>query len=140
MQKIILDTNVIVSALISNSAPTRILYDVVLQLLAKPCISPEILEEYEEVLGRAKFDRFVNFRWRAEIILFKMKEISAIYHPTKKVEILTDASDNKFLELAAASSADFLIIGNILDFTISHFESTQIVTPREYWDNHRPIV
>lgn len=140
MQKVILDTNVIVSALISNSAPTRILYDLVLKLLVNTCVSKEILEEYEDVLGREKFDRFVNFRWRAEVILFKMKEISNLYHPTKKIELLTDVSDDKFLELAAVSSADYLITGNTLDFTISQFESTKIVTPREYWDNHRPVI
>jgi predicted nucleic acid-binding protein len=36
--------------------------------------------------------------------------------------VLTDTSDNKFLELAAASSADFLITGNTLDFTLDEFE------------------
>ena len=52
MQKIILDTNVIVSALISNAVPTKILYDIVFKQLVEPCLSTEIFEEYVEVLGR----------------------------------------------------------------------------------------
>ncbi len=53
------------------------------------------------------------------------------------IDVLTDISDNKFLELAAVSSADYLITGNTVDFTITEFEYTKIVTPREYWDNYR---
>ena len=45
MQKIILDTNVIVSALISNSVPTSILYDLVFKQMVTPCLSKEIFEE-----------------------------------------------------------------------------------------------
>ena len=92
MQKIILDTNVIVSALISNSVPTQILYKLVLTKSVLLCLSDI------------------------------------------KVDVLTDTSDKKFLELAAASSADFLITGNTLDFTLDEFEYTKILTPRAYWE------
>lgn len=138
MQKIILDTNVIVSALISNSVPTSILHDLVFKQMVTPCLSKEIFEEYVEVLGRDKFNRFVGFKSKSDVVLTKLKEISKLYQTEGKIEILTDVSDNKFLELAAASSADYLITGNTLDFTITEFEYTKIVTPRQYWDNHRP--
>ena len=39
MQKLILDTNVIVSALISNSIPTKILYELVLTKKVDTCLS-----------------------------------------------------------------------------------------------------
>ena len=57
MQKVILDTNVVVSALISNAIPTRILYDVVFKQLAEPCLFATIFEEYVEVLNRDKFSK-----------------------------------------------------------------------------------
>jgi len=41
------------------------------------------------------------------------------------------------LELAIASNADFIITGNTNDFTMSHFQGTKIVTPKEYWDFHK---
>lgn len=134
MQKVILDTNVIVSALISNSVPTKILYELVLTKTVQPCLTNDILEEYVEVLNRDKFSKFANFKNKAEIVLTKLKEISLFYKPNKKVNILKDASDNKFLELASVSSAHYLVTGNNLDFTITEFEKTRIVTPREYWD------
>ncbi len=138
MQKLILDTNVIVSALISNSVPTQILYELVLSKKVEICLSDEVLLEYVEVLSREKFNKFVNFRAKAEIVLSKLREISTFYKTNRKIEVLTDLSDNKFLELAAVSFADYLVTGNTLDFTITEFEYTKILTPREYWDNHKP--
>jgi uncharacterized protein len=138
MQKIILDTNVVVSALISNSIPSKILYDLVFARLVELCLSLDIYEEYVNVMNRKKFDTYPEFKIKAGVVLSKMKDLSKIYQNNLKINILTDESDNKFLELATASSADFLITGNTLDFTIKEFEYTKILTPREYWDNFKP--
>jgi predicted nucleic acid-binding protein len=35
-------------------------------------------------------------------------------------------------------NAEFLITGNTLDFTFDQFKNVKIVTPREYWENHKP--
>ncbi|GAA4462511.1 hypothetical protein GCM10023189_39250 [Nibrella saemangeumensis] len=51
---------------------------------------------------------------------------------------MTDTSDNKFMQLAAVSAADYFITVNTLDFTITEFEYTRVLTPREYWDNYNP--
>jgi uncharacterized protein len=138
MQKIILDTNVIVSALISDSIPARILYDLVFTKSVEPCLSKEVFEEYVEVLNRDKFSKFPDFRSKSEVVLFKLKELSKDYVTDRKIDALTDTSDNKFLELAVAGSADFLITGNTKDFPMTDFEYTKIVTPTEYWKNFKP--
>lgn len=72
------------------------------------------------------------------MVLSKLREISTFYKTDRKVEVLTDTSDNKFLELAAVSAADYLTTGNTLDFTITEFEYTRILAPREYWDSYAP--
>ena len=138
MQKLILDTNIIVSALISNSIPTKILYELVLTQKVKVCLTEEIFAEYIEVLNREKFTKYTNFKSKADIVLNKLREISTYYETNRKIEILSDTSDNKFLELAAVSSADYLITGNTLDFQITEFEYTRILTPREYWNLFEP--
>lgn len=139
MQKIILDTNVVVSALISNSIPTKILYDLALPRKVEICLSEEVFAEYVEVLNREKFAKFANFKSNAEIVLSKLREISTFYIPINVIDVLGDPDDNKFLELAAVSRADFLTTGNTLDFTLAQFGSTKIMTPREYWDNFAPV-
>ena len=138
MQKLILDTNVIVSALISNSIPTQILYHLVLTKNVNICLSDDIFEEYIEVLARDRFAKYLNFKSKAEVVLNKLREISTFYFPNKQIELLTDASDNKFLELASVSVADYLVTGNTLHFTMTEFEYTKIATPREYWDKYKP--
>ncbi len=139
MQKLILDTNVVVSALISNSIPTKILYELVLNQKVETCLSKEILKEYVEVLNRDKFSKYANFKTNADIVLKKIHEISKVYKTDRKINILTDVSDNKFLELAIASSADYLITGNTNDFQMDDFEHTTILTPREFWDTFSQI-
>ncbi len=137
MQKIIIDTNVIVSSLISNSFPAYIIYDLIFKNKVEFCLSKDIFSEYIEVLGRSKFDRFKEFKLKAEIVISKIGQISKYYEPKVKIDIIKDISDNKFLELASESFADFLITGNSQDFTITHFESTKIVSPKTYWENFR---
>ena len=138
MQKLILDTNIIVSALISNSFPTQIFYELVLTKAVDTCLSDEIFAEYIEVLARDKFVKFLNFKSKADVVLNKLRETAIYYTSNRRIEILSDLSDNKFLEVAAASSADYLITGNNLDFTITEFEYTRIVSPKEYWNNYKP--
>jgi len=135
MLKIILDTNVIVSALISNTIPSLIIYELVLAKKVKSCLSNQIFEEYIQVMNRDKFTRYPDFKLRSNIVLSKLSDISEFYVPNTKIEILTDKSDNKFLELAFASRADYIITGNTLDFRITEFENTKILTPREFWDS-----
>ena len=131
MQKLILDTNVLVSALISSAIPSKILYELVLIQKVEICLSEEVLTEYIEVLNRVKFSLFANFKTKAEVVLNRLREIASFYQTNRKIEVLTDTSDNKFLELAAVSVADYLITGNTLDFTITEFEYTRNLTPRE---------
>ena len=66
MQRVILDTNVIVSALISNSYPTKILHEIIFERKVVLCLSNEIIKEYINVLNRPKFERFHNFKNNAE--------------------------------------------------------------------------
>jgi len=138
MQKLILDTNVIVSALISSSVPSMILYELVLPQKVETCLSEEIFSEYVEVMNRKKFSKFTNFKTKADVVLNRFREISTFFKTDRKIEVLTDTSDNKFLELAAVSAADYLITGNTLDFKITEFEYTKILTPRKYWDFFEP--
>ncbi len=80
MQKVIIDTNVIVSALISNSYPAKILEELVFGLKVTPCLTTEIFEEYLEVLRRDKFRKVSDFVNKAEVVLVKLKEIRIKYN------------------------------------------------------------
>ena len=137
MQKVILDTNVVVSALIQKSFPYLILYELYIDRKIELCVSQDLLKEYHDVLNREKFSRFPDFIQMAAWVLNDIKDHATTFHPQTKLNIITDDADNRLLELASASSADYLITGNTRDFTMDVFESTKIVSPKEYWELYR---
>jgi putative PIN family toxin of toxin-antitoxin system len=136
MQKIILDTNVIVSSLIQKNYPFLIV-DHCIDGNVIICVSSPILQEYLEVLGRPKFARFADFKTNAEFLIARLSEISEIYEPKEKLKIIQDEPDNRLLELADISKADFIVTGNTNDFTMKIYKSTRIVTPKEYWEEFK---
>jgi putative PIN family toxin of toxin-antitoxin system len=137
MHKVIIDTNVLVSALIQRSYPNFILYNCVLENLVKVCISDELFEEYLVVLNRPKFSKYADFLNKAEFVIAQIESKATKFFPKEKFEIIGDLADNKLLELASESKADFIITGNTNDFTMGNFKDTKIVSPKDYWDNFR---
>jgi hypothetical protein len=136
MQKIILDTNVIVSSLIQKNYPYLIV-DHCIEGNAIICLSNPMLQEYLEVLGRPKFARFADFKTNADFLIARLSEMSETYEPTTKLKIIEDEPDNRLLELAQISKAVFIITGNTNDFIMEKYKGTKIVTPKEYWEEHK---
>jgi uncharacterized protein len=137
MQKIVIDTNVIVSSLIQRGYPNLIIKDLFIEQKFQLCISDELLAEYYEVLARPKFSKFQNFFVRAEALLVEIEAKATKYNPTITLDLISDDDDNMILELADKCLADFIITGNTTDFTFPTYKQTKIVTPKEYWDNYQ---
>lgn len=137
MQKIVIDTNVVVSSLIQKSYPYRIMNELFIEDKFQLCISDDLMTEYYDVLSRSKFARFHDFFIRAEALLVDIERKAKRFYPAIALDIISDDADNRVLELADASLADFIITGNTTDFTFSSYKQTRIVTPREYWENHQ---
>jgi putative PIN family toxin of toxin-antitoxin system len=138
MQKVIIDTNVLVSNLIQKSYPHYIVRGLFLSNKFKLCISESLLWEYEDVLHRRKFAKYQNFYKGADFLLKYIKENSESFSPIIRISMLEDKDDNMLLELADESNADFLITGNANDFIIPKYKETLIVSPVDYWENYRP--
>ena len=134
MQSVILDTNIVVSALIQKSYPHYIVFDYVLNEQVKLYLSKALMNEYREVLSRPKFTRITDFLNNAEIVLSRFEKIALFYEPKIRLDIIKDKSDNKLLELVDESNAGFLITGNNVDFTMTHYKNTQILSPRSFWE------
>ncbi len=138
MQKLVIDTNVFVSALIQRSYPYLIINELFVDGKIELCISDALLAEYYAVFNREKFARYSDFLNKAEILIAEIEARSFKFTPKKKLTIISDKDDNKFLELADECKADFLITGNTNDFTIKKYKRTKIVTPKEYWESFKP--
>jgi hypothetical protein len=138
MQKVVIDTNVIVSALIQRSYPYLIINQYIIEDKFQLCISDELMAEYYEVLARPKFAKFQDFYFRAESLMVDIETRAKKFIPSKKINIIKDTDDNKILELADECFADYIITGNTNDFTFSTYKLTKIVTPKDYIEYHQP--
>jgi len=137
MQKIVIDTNVFVSAIIQRGYSNLIVDTLFIEGKIQLCISDQVLEEYYSVLSRKKFIKYLDFVSKSENILAAIEAKSTWCYPKTKIDVIRDKDDNKFLELANESKANFLITGNTNDFTMKKFKKTFIVTPKEYWEKHK---
>jgi putative PIN family toxin of toxin-antitoxin system len=138
MQRIVIDTNVMVSSLIQRSYPYLIINELFIDSKFQLCVSDALMTEYYEVLSRPKFDKFQDFFVRAESLLVDIETKALKFVPKVKLTLISDADDNMILELADECLADFIITGNTTDFTFSVYKQIKIVTPKEYWENYRP--
>ena len=136
MQKIIIDTNVFVSSLIQKSYPYYIINELFSTSNIEICISDEVFEEYYDVLNREKFSKYLDFSAKTQTLLVDIQKRAIKYFPAVKLQIINDVGDNKFLELAETSNANFIITGNTNDFTMREYKATKIVTPKEFWEIH----
>ena len=134
MPLVIIDTNVLVSAIIQNSYPRNIIYHLLLPKKIKPCLSISLLQEYNEVMFRKKFRKYIDFFEQARILISHIEKECNLYCPQEKISLISDEPDNRLLELADESNADFIITGNKNDFTFPFYKSTQIVSPKEFWE------
>lgn len=129
--RIVLDTNVLVSALLSpTGAPARIL-DAVFSNQCVLLFDDRILTEYQQVLARKKF------RFDQSAIEDLLDFILASGEPILAEPLalrLKDPSDLPFIEVACSGYADALVTGNK-----KHFPSKQlsipIYTPREFLEH-----
>jgi len=132
MIKIVIDTNIIVSSLISSGLPSIIVNDFVLDEKVTLLLSQLVLDEYIEVLNLEKLKKYPVFKRNADLILAKLPEISIFYEPDIVLNVISNMADNKFLELAVYGNAEYLITGNSNDFTIEVYQNVKIVSPRKF--------
>ncbi|MBC2715679.1 MAG: putative toxin-antitoxin system toxin component, PIN family [Desulfobacteraceae bacterium] len=132
MLKIVLDTNVLVSALLKPGSTPELILLLILNHRVDLYLSKDIFKEYQEVLNREKFKKYLNQK-KIQKFLKKIKNNASMAVPKESVEVIKeDPSDNKFLECALECKANFLITGNIKHFPSKKFRETRIVTPADF--------
>ena len=126
--RLVLDTNVVISAAIKPVGLQRTVLTVALTKPARVYVSEPILEEYREVLSRPELRIGKGLRQQL-LQLIKNRSYSVI--PARRIEITSDPDDNAFLECADKAGADYLITGNSKHFP-KFWKKTKIITPREF--------
>ena len=133
-KKIVIDTNVLISALIGKGYSKQILKEIFINRNIFLCISDICLEEFEKVLAYKHLAKYQGIQAEGKILPDGIKTFGIIYNPSTNLTILKDSSDNKFLELALEAKADYLITGNKLHFTQKEYLGIKIKSPKEFWE------
>ena len=126
--KIVVDTNVLVSALLRPSGPPGRILDVVVSRQVQLALDDRIFAEYSAVLQRPEFGfpgplvaEMLDHVWRSA------ERVRAVSLPLR----LPDPDDIMFIEVGVAALADALVTGNVRHFPASKRWGLRVMTPRE---------
>jgi putative PIN family toxin of toxin-antitoxin system len=131
MIRVVLDTNILVSALLQpQGLPARTFLMVLAGTTAQLSVSGDIYAEYEEVIRRSKFKRSEAV---IESALRAIRQNGFWVKPSEKVRACSDPDDDIFLECAQAARAHYIVTGNLKDFP-AKWAGAQIVSARQFLD------
>jgi len=124
----VIDTNVLVSGLLSPAGNEALILLAINQGLVRPCFSEDILEEYAAVLVRPKF---AFPRDEIEAVLAMLRNKGEFFLPDVSGAVSADPTDTKFLHCAQAAQADYLVTGNKRDFPNASYGPTRVMNAGE---------
>lgn len=133
--KVVIDTNILVSAVIRDRLPERVL----LWCLGNPkvewLLTPAVMAEYSAVIQRPKFALpRATVTWWLELLAADTRVIQ----PTVKLDFPRDRKDAPFLNCAASGEADYLITGDGEFTEAQALLQTRIVSVRQFADTVAP--
>ena len=136
MHRIVVDTNVLVSAILSADGAAREAVRRCLTGRARPLVGNALFLEYEDVLSReALFAAApVGPQDRAALLdaflsVCDWVDIAFVWRPN-----LRDEADNHLVELAVAGNAEWIVTGNARDFRSGDlvFDGFRVASPADW--------
>ncbi len=127
--KIVLDTNVLVSGLLSPFGTCATIVGMAASGELSLCLDARILSEYGEVLRRPKF-RFEEDKVAALLDQIEHRGFTVAAGPLPAS--LPDRDDDPFLEVAHAADAECLVTGNLDHFPRGLRGGVRVLSPAEF--------
>ncbi len=131
--RLVVDTNIIVSGLLTTSTPPALILNSIQTKKIILLISDEVVIEYLRVL------EYPHIRKYKKITDETLRDLTSLFIvETERVEILSqvkkskDPDDDKFLSLAIEGKADFIVTGDKADLlSLKEIEHIPILTARQ---------
>ena len=129
--KILIDTNILISALFFGKFPKEFLNEVLVKNF-EICINDKILDEYEatihkKILKKKILDEVLYEKFLQDVRFFEMKS---------DLKICRDPDDDKFINCAIDAKAIYIVSGDNDLLTLKNFAGIEIVTAREFYDKY----
>jgi len=137
MMRVVLDTNVFVSALLAPNSPPAGILELALQGRLRLVISPGIIREIGQVLLYPKVKKSLQkHRLSTEEVADAIIKILKVATITPGVEIASgvspDPADDRVLACAIEGRADFIISGDRDLTELESYKGIRIVTPAAF--------
>lgn len=127
--RIVLDTNVLISAILFGGPPREVL-KLVISGAVDCSLSLAILDELRNVLTRPKFKFSPEQSFN---VLEELHAACSIINPMLKINVITeDPDDNRILECAVEAKSDFIVSGDRHLLDLVEFRGIKILTPTDY--------
>ncbi len=129
-KRIVLDTNIIISAFGWNGEPKKLL-DKIIENEFEWIISQNQIEELSRVLNYNKFKFSDEQKERIKTIVLS---ISILVEPKEKLNIINeDKDDNKILECAIEGKVGYIITGDSHLLKLKEFRDIKILKISEFF-------
>jgi uncharacterized protein len=132
MLRVVLDTNIIVSAVAARTGPPAQVFTLFLSGAIRNCCTKNILMEVEQVFSRRK----IAERVPSELLVLvrdALHQKSVMVSPSMHVNAVPeDPADNMFLECALAGSADYVITGDWHLLRLKRYRTVDIISPATF--------
>jgi len=129
--RVVLDTNVVASALLWDGAPRQLLRvgrGKDLQLFT----STALLAELTDILSRSKFNKKIAASLLSVDQLVDLySELVALVRPISVPRIAPDPDDDVVIGTALAAKADFIVTGDRALLTLAEYEGGRIISVSE---------
>ena len=134
MTRVVLDTNIFISAFLFGGKPALILRWIEEDRMTL-CYSEPIRKEVEEVLAE-------KFHWPEEMIALACIpywSIGLCVKPKRKFQACSDPDDDRVLECAVEAEASAIVSGDKHLLSMLQFERIPILTPNQFLKTVKPI-
>lgn len=129
--KVVLDTNILVSGLLSPFGPAGEIVRMAASGILELCYDARILCEYRNVLLRPKF---AFDQVQVDYLLDHIRACGDLVAAKPLAKRLPDGDDEPFLEVALAGKARCLVTGNPKHYPVKEREGMLVVSPAEFLD------
>ena len=131
LTKIVLDTNVLISALVFGGKPRQVL-ETAIKGQIKLILTENIIRELRGVLEGKKFQHPAEIM---DLIINELEALAEIVKPKERITVIEkDPENNRVLECAQEAQADYIVSGDKYLLEIEDFKETKILTPEEFLD------
>jgi hypothetical protein len=135
MLKVVIDTNLFVSSIISKKGTPAELIDAFSNMEFDLVISTEIIEEIERVCEYPKIkEKYKISKEEVKKLIDTIKDLAEFTKGMYKIrgKVTFDEEDNKFLECAMEGKVDYIVSGDKHLLSLKEFKGIKIINVNKF--------